>query len=368
MESVDAGRRASNAASIAARIKELQDSPANASEPATGSNILKECRRQSAVFLADITGGLLNESKAMRVVRRLENFLEKRELTMGFTHWKTQVRHLREKVLCKEVREAIAEDEVASASAGHTVLHDGYPRSLRAAETVMHWARIVHSENFERVSDEHLLLAARHVSLKRVAPGEALFLEGDPGAHFMLVLSGSIVIHVGMPESSQALIFADRERHLQQHDLLSSSFLGERVHEFTTGTGFGEVALTEKGEAMRRSASAIGSESGAEVLQIPAGVYEKSLANGFGDRRYKRLNALKSIFLFEGWNRARLISLSQRLIDRTFQYGEALLHAGDEWPGLLFITGGTVRVVAPDRRAERAAEVVARMASATTAT
>ena len=197
---------------------------------------------------------------------------------------------------------------------------------------MINWARTVHSENFERVSDEHLLLAARHVSLKRVAPGEALFLEGDPGAHFMLVLSGSIVIHVGMPESSQALIFADRERHLQQHDLLSSSFLGERVHEFTTGTGFGEVALTEKGEAMRRSASAIGSESGAEVLQIPAVVYEKSLSNGFGDRRYKRLNALKSIFLFEGWNRARLISLSQRLIDRTFQYGEALLHAGDEWP------------------------------------
>ena len=101
MERVDAERRKSNAAIIASRIKELEGAATGAaaasSSPAVagGGNARNQRRRQSAVFLADVTGGLLDESKALRVVRRLENFLEKRELTMGFGHWKMQVRQRR---------------------------------------------------------------------------------------------------------------------------------------------------------------------------------------------------------------------------------------------------------------------------------
>ena len=290
-------------------------------------------RRQSMMVLETS----MNHDHARSVMMRLENTWCKRDIMRAFGRWKQQIAAWRAAALSATARDAL-------------VAHPpGDDRCSGAVAAMVRWARQVHTQSFERCEDHDLADTFRHVTLHQLNAGEPLFLEGDPGEHFVLMFRGSVAIFVAMPAASAAAVAAHRATALLHEDLLNGGahsatggFIGDRVHTFLPGTGFGEVGISTNGKPTRRSASAVAAEDGTEVLLVPAHVFARSLQHGFGDRRYKRLAALSSLFLFRSWNRARLISLAVRMQDRTVRHGEPIVRAGDELPGLVVIVSGSV--------------------------
>ena len=335
----------------------MSDSPFNDERRYSQDPDVRQRRRTSLAVLTSAGG--MRADEARHVMIRLENAFEKRDLMRAFGRWRSVMLEARELQLCMTARDALNGSVPGAA------------RTSGAVAAAIEWARRVHTQSFERCEDTHLADSFRHAELRILEEGEPLFLEGDVGTFFVLMFTGSIAIFVGMPAAHAVELAAapaasaERTRLLQHADLLNGGshsavggYLGDRVHTFAPGSGFGEVAIGVDGSPARRSASAVAAEDGTEVLLVPAHVFARSLMLGFGDRRYKRLATLKSLFLFDGWNRARLISLAVRLADRVVKYGSSVLAAGEELPGLVIIVSGSVTTCGSAAEAEAEARLV----------
>ncbi|EQC27150.1 hypothetical protein SDRG_15053 [Saprolegnia diclina VS20] len=227
-----------------------------------------------------------------------------------------------------------------------TLLRQSSPTSSFDADTMatlLEWAKQLHGKIFQDVSHEQLQDIVSHMTLQHVPCHECLFLEGDIGHGYYVLLSGAVSIYVGMPATTTLRLVQGRFPALEaiRHD---PALLGVYKYDILEGDGFGEVAMFSN--ERRRTASALASRA-CDVVEIPKEVYDRTLrkAQLTAYRTAQAMAFLPTVDIFADWVHAKLATLFGLLDRRQVSFGQHLLTQDKPITGVYFILSGQVHLV-----------------------
>ena len=154
----------------------------------------------------------------------------------------------------------------------HVLTVEPRNRTRPELELIKNWLRAKHAFYFAAVDPAAMDIVARAVSLRRLGRKEVLFMQGQEGRHWYLILSGQIAIcaHPDPNVADKRLTDYKNIRRASDGGPLNREYLdgfcGSQIRVMHKGSALGEMALFTN--ASRRSASAVGKLAGTEVLEM----------------------------------------------------------------------------------------------------
>ncbi|OQR81268.1 hypothetical protein ACHHYP_16629 [Achlya hypogyna] len=205
------------------------------------------------------------------------------------------------------------------------------------------WARQLQEKIFHDLSPDRVTDIVRHMTLTHYRARECLFLEGDVGHGYYILIAGSISIYVDMPTTTKGLI-AQGRTHALEAIRLDAAMLGQYRYDIGEGDGFGEVAMFSSDH--RRTASAVAS-SACDVIEIPKDVYDRTLRRAQYEAysTAQKLAFLPTVNIFSDWLHAKLVLLLDLLDRREVPFGQYLLNEDKPFSGVYFVLTGHVHIM-----------------------
>ncbi|KDO31128.1 hypothetical protein SPRG_04267 [Saprolegnia parasitica CBS 223.65] len=184
-----------------------------------------------------------------------------------------------------------------------------------AMATLLEWVKELHGKIFRDLSRDQLQDIVSHMNLRPVLAHDCLFLEGDIGHGYYLLLSGAVSIYVGMPATTTLRLAQSRFEALEAIRQ-APTLLGTYKYDVLEGDGFGEVY----DRTLRKA-------------QLAA--YRNAQAMAF----------LPTVDMFADWVHAKLVTLYGLLDRRQVAFGQHLLTQDKPIPAIYFILSGHVHLV-----------------------
>lgn len=219
---------------------------------------------------------------------------------------------------------------------------------------------------FCKLNTKEIDEVCQRISLQKYSPHELLFLQSEMGTSFYIIFSGNMdfydidlnkinkdlylqFLHLRTANDNTGLY---KPPYLNKDDLALVLGLivnkGRYTGSITIGDYFDEVVLMTQ-DAFRLF-SAIGGESGCELLILPKYIFEKSLKHYF---QYKVLNEsiqfLRTINIFSDWNHNIFPSFAYCLEVVNISRGQIIVEQNSQCDKLFIIWKGWLKLIKLDK-------------------
>lgn len=168
------------------------------------------------------------------------------------------------------------------------------------------------------LSEEAVSQCCLHMSHEAVKKGEAVFLQGEQGSKFYVILEGRVVVTI---RPAEALVSND------------VAVLGK-------GDCFGELALLSN----KPRAAGIRCLSDCHFAVLDKADYARILAKVHEQKMTEKVEFLQTLPMFRKWTRGSMQKLSFYFKERLFTRKQPLAKAGNPANEVLFIWKGEVQV------------------------
>jgi len=177
---------------------------------------------------------------------------------------------------------------------------------------------------------------------KTYKPKELLFLQGQKGHHYWIIIQGQVKIYIEDNKHDEQVKLHNYTNQGTEwcNNVLECdpNWLGREVARMNGG-GFGELALFE-GTGLRNASAATSGEEKIEMIGLPKHIYLRTISymhrEAFVTKR--KINFLKQLPLFQTWSQRRVVDTAYSMERVHFSKGSVLVEQNSE-PGCLFFIG-----------------------------
>ena len=279
------------------------------------------------------------------VLQRFILFVEQRNLVQAWTSWKFYLKGHRIWAIEKEKRE-LADEMMRLAK-----LHPPGKRPREVRDQFCKWALKAGPEVFKKLSNIAMDKCMQYVELRSYNELEVMFLQGQQGSHYYIIVHGQVKIFVEDNkefEQVKCASFVDPAKGpewanstIAQGD---TSWLGREVWRYGKRCGFGELSLFE-GDGVRNASAATGKPT--DCMLIPKWIYLQTLM--FYHREAwiakRKITFLQTLPLFSTWSKRRVVDTSFTLTRNKYVRGGIVLDQNRPAEDLIFIVRGEVRLL-----------------------
>ena len=178
----------------------------------------------------------------------------------------------------------------------------------------------------------------RAMTSRRLNKGEVVFKEGEVGATFYIIYSGSFKVLVNDYSKGTEVI-------------------SNQVATLAMGDAFGELALV--GNGLR--AATVVAESDAMLLQVEKDAYESICGRHYEEKIARRAAFLRTVFLFAETPHDDLVNLAKLLTEKKFDKNATIIRQGTSTVSMYFLYSGRCRVL---KQMELTTELAGKVAGA----
>lgn len=221
-------------------------------------------------------------------------------------------------------------------------------RDRKGLDAIYDWALNVHGDIFKKLNESELKVACMNMELQRFKKHEVLFLQGNPGVKYLIIVNGAVSIRIDNDlENTQRklqILKVKGKEYITRMVSENPGFLGVEVAELPQGKGFGEVALFA-GDGLR-TASASAAED-CLIIYIPKHIYMDTLKSYHMTawEMKNKIDFLSSLEIFAEWPSRRVADLSYLIEKVSYAKNASLLEQGRAPEGVWFLVNGEVKVL-----------------------
>mmetsp|Transcript_8918 Transcript_8918/g.24290 ORF Transcript_8918/g.24290 Transcript_8918/m.24290 type:complete len:485 (-) Transcript_8918:1458-2912(-) len=200
-------------------------------------------------------------------------------------------------------------------------------------------------------------------------PNEVVFLQGEKGTHFYIIINGEIVLYRKEKERRVADTKKAQDSTNEVHDdsvdseneeaenskILEQSRILMRLHE---GESFGDLALMN--DAPRMASAVAGENGGAELIAISSVDYNSILKDWSEKIATQKLSFLAKVPVLMGLSQQTLQRLATDFLPCKFKDGDIIFKQGDSPDYVYVIISGKCRLTKTVKLVKEAALDAAR--------
>ena len=283
----------------------------------------------------------LYDTDQLSIIRRFILMTEMRKSLMAWSAWKQYIFNHRIWDL-KQKKLKATKDMLEIGKS-----HPPGQRTEEEIKKIKDWAKYAGPQIFKSLKQSQLEDVAQALICKTYPSNHVLFLQGQKGDTFWIILNGQIKIFVEDDKIYEQIKIHNHINHGQEwiNSAVANdpTWLGREVSRINGG-GFGELALFE-GDGLRNASAMTGKET--DVILIPKAVYLRTLAHLHRDAYVtkRKINFLLQFPLFENWSKRRIIDTAYTLTREKYTKGSILISQNTIPDALIFIVIGEVRLL-----------------------
>jgi CRP-like cAMP-binding protein len=203
------------------------------------------------------------------------------------------------------------------------------------------------SGNFTDLRPDQQRTLMRRLNLRKCEANDIIFLQGQPGQHYYLLLSGTASLYEhkrGERAEAEARHLTANKGAVKKNDI-GKNLIGRKFFTFPVSAAFGEHSLIT---SSKRSCSCMAEEEGCELLVLDAESYMELMFDPKGspaDCVGARIAFLQTLQPFGHWSGNSLTSLAYSLERREYARANRIVKHNYEATELTLIVDGRASVV-----------------------
>ena len=303
-------------------------------------------RRVSVIQRATMIHALMSENKTFLMVmfsKAMKRYVDGKlsKTTFAFEMLRQNVSMKQKEERAAKMKHVHNESRrVLQQSTGH-----GQRRSEAAVKVIMDW--MVTSKIFPAdIPPAMLKTICMGMENKNLKKNEVLFLQGDPGDRFYIIMEGKVQLAIQDNKEEEVRLRIKRDADpeaLNRQDWASSNGggIGKFLKILNQGIAFGELSLMDE---TARTTSCICCSDEAQLCVIDQALYNRTLRNFHKTRATTKdlFNRLSGWPTFKKWVPELRQNLADSGVMRTFNRGMIICHKGAPLEYLYVVVDGTV--------------------------
>jgi CRP-like cAMP-binding protein len=286
------------------------------------------------------------DTDQLSVMRRFIAMAENKQFAIAFSAWRSYL--IKHRIWDMKRKKLISQKNMVLICQQHPP----GTRTKNHIHELSNWIQNHGPSIFKNLLKKEIIDICQNMIIKTYTANEILFLQGQKGNTFWIIVQGQVKIFVENDKSYEQVKLhnyidkgVDWCNEAVRND---NKWLGHEVARMNGG-GFGELALFE-GNGLRNASalSIVGNESEpTEIICLPKNIYLRTIAyihkEAFITKR--KINFLKQLPLFETWSQRRVIDTAYSMERVQFAKGSRLVEQNTEPNALYFIVVGEVKLL-----------------------